>query len=143
MGFTPRGRVYVLDFTGDEELDGLEVKVRSSSIGMLLDMGDLAADVTVEGKADPLGQVKRLRPVLERFAEVLVSWDMEVKPGVPTPATLEGLLQVETGQVMRIIGAYQQAVASVPTPLPSPSSGGAPSLEGSLPMETLSPSLAS
>jgi hypothetical protein len=142
VGFTPRGKVYVLDFTGDAELDGLTVRARSAPIGMVLDMGELAAaiDDNPAGQAGVLAQMAKMRPVLEKFADVLLSWDLEVKPGEPTPANLDGLLQVDTGQVMRILTAWQKAVSDVPAPLPEPSSGGGPSLEGSLPMEPLSAS---
>lgn len=160
MGFTPNGKIYVLDFEGDSELDGLEVRCRSVPIGAMLAMGDMLEAATqsldVDAPADETPaarqiretraateQVRSMRPLLEAYASVLVSWNLELTPGVPTPATFDGLVQLDPAQVMRVITAWQRAVSDVPAPLPGPSSSGSPSPALSLPMEPLSPSLAS
>lgn len=149
MGFTPKGKVYVLDFEGDPELDGLEVKCRSAPISAMLAMGELLESATSIEGGDPndpavaVRQLQAMRPLLAAYADVLVEWNLELDPGTPVPATFEGLCRLDAGQVMRIIAAWQKAVSDVPAPLPEPSSSGAPSLAASLPMEPLSPSLAS
>ena len=156
MGFTPKGKVYVLDFEGDPELDGLVVKARSAPVSAMLAMSDMLEAATAEPAPAPadetpkqrelresraaVQQIKAMRPLLLAYADVLVEWDLELRPGVPTPATFEGLCQLDPAQVMRIIAAWQRAVADVPVPLPGPSSSGAPSVAASLPMETLSAS---
>lgn len=155
MGFTPKRKVYVLDFEGTD-LDGLTARTRSASIGTMLDIGnaiDGAGDVpTVEVLAglperEQLSKIaefmKKIGDAVDQFAAVLVSWDLEDEHGHPVPAGVGGLLTLEPGELMLLIGAWRKAVADVPAPLPETSSGGTPSLEGSLPMDPLSPSLAS
>ena len=142
MGFTPKSKIYVLDFTGDDELDGLTVRARSSSIGALMDISGLAATFK-GGEVDDVTAVAEFGKLIEAFADVLVSWDLELQPGVPTPPDASGLRRMEFSHFLRLITAWQGAVSDVPAPLPQPSSSGTPSLEGSLPMEPLSSSLAS
>ncbi len=155
MGFTPKRKVYVLDFEGTD-LDGLEVRAYSTTVGRMLDMGAAMSDAGSAPELDdmesmPVEEIKTvvtrymdsLRGVIEQFAEVLVSWNYEAVPGVATPATIDGLRTLDPGHLKMIISAWQRVVADVPAPLAEPSSGGTPSLEGSLPMEALSSSLAS
>ncbi len=150
MGFTTKRKVYVLDFAG------LEVRARSTTLGRMLDMGDMVDaagdDLDVDALAAmPAAAQKKLvgermagmRRIIDDFAAVLVSWNLEDDDGRPIPATTEGLRTLDPGELMTIIRTWQRVVADAPAPLPGPSSSGAPSLEGSLPMEALSPSLAS
>lgn len=138
MGYKRPGKVYRLVFTDD--LDGLEVKARSMSTGDLLDMAPLLdLKMSTSPTADELGQV---RDLLERFAGVLVSWNLEDDDDQPVPADVDGLLAQDLGFVMQVITAWADAVSGVPAPLPQPSPGGEPSLAASIPMETSSASLA-
>lgn len=140
VGYRRPRKIHQLTFDqSDGELEGLEVTLYSLSVGQLLDMTRTAdqADRSVED----------MEKFFNDFAAALVSWNLEDgaidDDGVslqPVPATLEGVRSCDLGFVIRISNAWMEAVAGVPAPLPVPSSGGQPSLEGSLPMEPLPPS---
>lgn len=154
MAFTPPETIYVLDFAGTE-LDGLTVEARSSDIGgvlalseMIDGMGDVpdpedAASVTPEKLARYAKAMGLLYKIIDTYSRVLVSWDLEIPAGNPVPATAEGMHRLNTRHLMMIVKAWQQAVSQVPADLGKDLPGGGPSPEASLPMEPLSPSLAS
>jgi len=139
MGYTPKRRVFRLRFE-DEEYDGLVVKVRSTSVGRLLEfMGFLAMDTDDLTPAD----VEKITGLFEAFAEVLAEWNVETEDGEPVPATLDGVRTQDADFVMAIMRVWFQAVTQPPAPLPATSSAGGPSAVPPLPMEPLSPSRAS
>ncbi len=139
-GFQPPRKTYVLDFEGTD-LDGLTVKARGASLGQFLALGQLAEDADqAEGAA---GESAAISAMLALFDELLVEWNLDDENGVRIPATAEGMATLDPSQVMAIIGAWQRAVAAVPVPLKDASTGGSPSVVRSMPMEPLSPSLAS
>jgi hypothetical protein len=156
-GFRPKRRVYVLDFADDPELDGAEIKARSTSLGAVLGLGKTAeklADLprTAEEIAalDQAGQaatmpaaLSALGGVVDSFVEALVSWNLVDDAGLPLPANRAGLLTLDPAHVMRIVRAWQQAVSDVGADLGKESISGPPSVAGSLTMEPLSPSLPS
>jgi hypothetical protein len=148
VGFTPKRTVYTLDFEGTE-LDGLIVKARSVSVGTLLEftaMADLAERLTGDGAAQAAEGVEVMRVVgdlLGSFADVLRSWNLTDEDGDDVPPTLDGLRSLEFRHAMTIITAWTRAASDVPAPLSSGSSGGAPPLELSIPMDAPSASQAS
>jgi hypothetical protein len=156
VAFTPPEPLYELDFSGTE-LDGLTVTARSTDIGttlafseMLDGMGDLPdpdaddpGDVTPEKAARYGKAMDSLRRIIEAYARVLVSWDLEIPAGVPVPASAEGMMRLNPRHMMMIIKAWQVAVSQVPDDLGKDLPGGALSPAASLPMEPLSESLAS
>lgn len=154
MAFTPPETIYVLDFTGTE-LDGLNVEARSSDIGgvlalseMIDGMGDVpdpedAASATPDKLARYAAAMDSMRKIIETYSRVLVRWDLEIPAGSPVPATAEGMHRLNPRHLMMIVKAWQQAVSQVPDDLGKDSPGGGPSPEALLPMEPLSPSLAS
>jgi hypothetical protein len=123
MGFKHQAKVYRLVFD-DPALAGLEVRARSLSIGELRD------DDT---------------SVLEAFAKALDSWNLEDEGGEPLPPTLETLESYpDIDFINALSAAWLNAVAGVDDELGKGSDSGRPSLEESaIPMEPLSPSLAS
>lgn len=139
VGFTPKSKVYRLDFSGDEELDGLVVKARSAPIGFVVELATFA-ERAQRSTADTAEDLAEMGQMIDRFADVLVEWNLELRQGEPTPANAQGLRQLEMGHFLRLITAWQQAVINVPAPLPQTSSGGEPSVEASLPMAPPSPS---
>jgi hypothetical protein len=156
VAFTPTRVLYELDFAGTE-LDGLTVSACSADIGWVLGlstmidaMGDMpdpddedATDLT-PGKAARYGAaMASMSKLVEDFARVLDSWDLEIPAGTPIPATVEGLHRLDPRHLMMIVKAWQQAVSQVPADLGKDSPGGAPSPVASLPMEPLSESRAS
>jgi hypothetical protein len=134
MGYKAR-RVYVLEFV---DLDGLEVRARSTTIDKFMDISALAdlspgMDFTDEDRA-------KIHELCAAFAECLVGWNLEDDDEQPIPATLDGLLSIDLDLVMSIVRAWLDAVASVSPPKGAPSPNGSRSVEGSLPMAPLSPS---
>jgi hypothetical protein len=133
----------------DEEFEGLVVYARRLTIGQLLDLTALQG---LKNLADDSPEVReKLQEVFNLLASLIKSWNLEELadeddedgPRVPVPVTGEALAQQDLGLVMAMINAIQDASAGVSAPLDRSSSAGQPSLELSLPMETLSPSLES
>jgi len=139
-GYVRKRRVYRLQFE-DEELDGLVVKVRSASVGRLLEFMRFLAGLS--GDDLTADDVEKFAGLFESFADVLQEWNVEDEDGRPVPATLEGVRSQDGDFVMDIMRVWFQAVTQPPAPLPATSSAGAPSAAPPLPMEPLSPSRAS
>ncbi|MGW3144832.1 hypothetical protein ACWDG1_09155 [Streptomyces sp. NPDC001177] len=80
-----------------------------------------------------------------KFVERLVSWNLDDETGKAIPATPEGMRQADQGLIRAMAEAWIQALVGVhdADPLPESSPSGEPSLVESVPMEALSPSLAS
>ncbi len=153
MAFTPGRVLYELDFTGTE-LDGLTVEAASSTVGGLFTMSEMIDGLGElpdpdDTKAGPeqlaryAGAMAQLRKLIETFAEVLDSWDLEIPAGRPVSPDVDGMLKLQPRHMLMIINAWKAAVSQVPADLGKDSIGGAPSPVASLPMEPLSPSLAS
>lgn len=129
MGFVQE-RVFRLVFD-DDAFEGLEVRVRSLSIGQVVDIVD-------PPEATP--REKALRGA-QRLAEGLVEWNVEYPDGTPVPMTADGILSQDPALISAINQARLDAVIGVPDPLGPSSNGGATSdQEVQIPMETLSPS---
>ena len=139
-GYVRKRRVYRLQFE-DEELDGLVVKVRSASVGRLLEFMRFLAGLS--GDDLTADDVEKFAGLFESFADVLQEWNVEDEDGRPVPATLEGVRSQDGDFVMDIMRVWFQAVTQPPAPLPATSSAGGPSAAPPLPMEPLSPSRAS
>lgn len=122
MGYRPKRKLYVLDFTGTEH-EGLEVSMRSLTVGEELQLEDL-----------------RGRQVFEMMTGLLKTWNVEDDEGNPVPATFEGVCTQDSTFIMAILNALQTAASGVPDPLPQSSPNGEPSLVASIPTETLSAS---
>ncbi len=118
-------RVYRLKFESDA-MAGLEVKVRSMSIGDSLEFAEEAEKI---GAAKDVNQI---RPVLEKLASAIVSWNVEEDDGTPVPVSVEGVIELELSAVTAIIEAWMEVIGGVPAPLPKDSSGGV-----TVPMESL------
>jgi len=140
VGYVRKRRVYRLRFE-DEELDGLVVKVRSASVGRLLEFMRFLAGLS--GDDLTADDVEKFAGLFESFADVLQEWNVEDEDGRPVPATLEGVRSQDGDFVMAIMRVWFQAVTQPPAPLPATSSAGGPSAVPPLPMEPLSPSRAS
>jgi hypothetical protein len=135
MGFVRSTVKLVFD---DPQFEGLEVKSRRLSAGVLLTISrmrnrDWNGDGAVEG--------------IEEFAGLLVTaltgWNLEDEDGTAVPLTARSLADVDYKMLFAISDALLDASAGVSPPLSPPSSDGSQSVEASIPMETLSPSPAS
>lgn len=123
-----------LDFSGTE-YDGLEVRMRPTSIDGLLDIAITAERLEgLQGGASPAELKKGMRAVLEPLAALLVSWNL-TRSGEEVPASADGLLTVPPALLGRIMNAYVAAQAVVDPKQPSGSSdGGTSGLATSIPM---------
>ncbi|MGP3917689.1 hypothetical protein [Nonomuraea sp. 10N515B] len=128
----------------DGELQGLEIRARRVSIEQFFDLAPL-----IDGKFDVFDPQDReaLRDLFMQFGKVLVSWNLEDEDedgtSTPIPCTAEEFMRQDPAFVREVLNAWAEAVSGVSAPLEQPSPGGEPFPEGSLPMEVLSPSLAS
>lgn len=132
-----KAKIFLLKFA-DEDMDGLEVRIRSTTMAGLIDMAklaDLSKEVTQE-------DLVALDPLFDRFIACLDSWNLE-DDGEPVPMTKAALMDQDIDFVLEVIGAWVEAAAGVSAPLGQKSNAGELSLAESIPMETLPPSLAS
>ncbi len=135
-GFRHKPKIYKLVFA-DPEMEGLIVRARSTSTRQFLEIQSMA------DAADDAEGVTAMKTLFATFASVLVSWNLEDDDGQELPTSVDVLLDQEFAFVMAMVTAWIEAVGGVTGPLDSSSTNGATLLEGSLQMETLSPSLAS
>jgi hypothetical protein len=139
MGFTVPRRIYKLEFDG-EKYAGIVVRVRAMSFATLLDIENMRRSDEMADRAEMRAQLDEFHGI---FVDHLVDWNLEEEDGAPVPLTVEGLRSQEGSFVTSIIAAWRDTPTEVPAPLGRPSSDGDPSVELSVPMESLSESLAS
>lgn len=144
MGYRAQARQFNISF---EDREGLEVRAASTSLGNLMDLLDLAQ---MDGKFKPEDRV-RLDRLFQLFMDCVREWNLEHEElrrdedgqvigqeWVPTPRTVEGLKKHDFGFVLDLVFAWMDGVTgSQKGPLEPNSDDGRPSLEVSIPMETL------
>ena len=136
MGYKRPGKLHTLTWGEGSELHGLQVVVRSLSIGALVQFAGLAAKITADG-VTPAELAEAAPELFGAFAGRLAGWNLEDDTG-PVPATLEGVESQDLEFVVQIVLAWMEAVASVGNPLPDGSGPSPPpGPEASLPMEPL------
>ena len=135
-GYVRKRRQFVLVFE-DPEMEGLEIRAASTSTGNLLDLMDLA-DMD---RAQLREQKDRLTELFGKFIDCVREWNLEHEgpdgEPVPTPRTVEGLLQHDPDFVLDITMAWMDGVVGTPGPLDKTSADGRPSAEQSIPMDDL------
>lgn len=134
MGSRRNPKQYKLIFA-DGDYEGLEVVMRSVTIR---EMRQLRGSSSDESEGDDT-----FDQLLGVVASHMVEWNREDEDGQPLPPTLESLEDEEPSLIHTIINQWTEAVAGVPAPLEQPSNSGETALVESIPMEALSPSLAS
>lgn len=132
MGSRRNPKLYKLVFDEDTEYPGLEVTLRSLTIGQM-------RAIRTDGDDDEILVVGSAKLI----AKQLVSWNREDEDGNPLPPTLESLMGEEADLINLIVDRWTQAIRGVSAPLEQPSNDGEPSAVESIPMAPLSPSLAS
>lgn len=152
MGYKRKRKIYKLTFTGDSELEGLEVMARSLSVGQMLELVKLAdsagmVDARAFGgplAADPVGAdsaemskeaVAAVEGMIGYFAKALMTWNLEDEDGKKIPATLKGLKDQDTDFVLKIIGEWMTAASGVSADLGKGSTSGPRFPEVSIPMD--------
>jgi hypothetical protein len=133
-GYRRKSKNYVLAFE-DPEMDGLEVKVKSMSVGKVREF--LARSRSDDG-VDVDG-------TFTDFEKALLSWNLLDDDDQPVPPTRVGIDAQDVDFIMAIVTAWMETITGVADadPLDGRSNFGEPSLVASLPMEPLSASQAS
>ncbi|MEU6785908.1 hypothetical protein ABZ912_42535 [Nonomuraea angiospora] len=126
----------------DGEFEGLEVRVRSISVRRFLQLGPLLEASFSDGFSEK--DIAEMEALFREFSQTLVSWNLaDEDTDEPVPCTFDAFMDQDIAFVKEIISSWAEHIAGVAAPLEQPSPGGEPFPEESLPMETLSPSLAS
>lgn len=136
------GRTYNLIFDEESSWPGVVIKARSTSLGQLLGVADLAASVDAARSGADVQSV--LRDSLKVFLDSVVSWNLEVRNAAgqlePVPVTFEGVASLpDQGVIFAAIEKWRDAQVAVPerSPLPGPSGSGGSLPAGSIPMAPL------
>lgn len=127
MAFKRKRKVYVLDFDGTE-YEGLEVKVGGLTTGEYLELVGLSAPGN-----DGTGETEKM---LQFFSAHLRSWNLLDEDDVPVPTTFDGVKTNDLTMNMFIVGAWTDALASVPEKTGKESTSGDLTLS-SIPVESL------
>lgn len=132
MGYKRTPKLYHLKFGEDTDYPGLEVAIRDTSLGQFLAARATGAD------GDPIAGM------VDLLIDRIHSWNLEDdQTGEPVPTTREAILGEDSDMIFDIVRMWQQAMTGVAAPLDDASPSGETSEEASIPMEALSPSLAS
>jgi hypothetical protein len=128
MGYKGTPRTVKIDFAQGHEHHGAEARARRMSFGEWEEIAESDEDNAVA-----------------EFGKRLVSWNLTDDDDQPIPATPEGMRMVDTSLLTALKNAWVQSITGVhgADPLPQSSPSGEPSQVVSIPMEPLSPSLAS
>jgi len=133
MGFRLRNKRINISFEEGHEYHGLEVSLKGLSLGDFLELQGI-------GEVDN----STLAAQLKRFAESLIDWNLEDETGTPIPPTPDAVYGQDQDLMLLLATRWMQVLqGDVPAPLEQPSPDGEPSLEASIPMDTLSSPLAS
>lgn len=124
------GRKVLLLRFEDPDFEGIEVRIRSTSMGRVLALKDQADAARKGGGLDELSELTDL------FVAKLESWNIEDDEG-EVPATREGLLRLDLHDALYLITSWFDAMTSVGDDLGKGSISGSPSPEASIPMEVL------
>ncbi|NUS26929.1 MAG: hypothetical protein HOV92_22255 [Streptomyces sp.] len=135
MGYKAKTKNITIRFAEDHEYHGAEAVLR----GMTYGEWEIAVGLDGgEGQNTGAASVKD-------FVEHLISWNLEDEMGQPLPITMDAVKAIDKDLIAALNNAWIQALIGVhdADPLPDSSPSGEPSLVESVPMEALSPSLAS
>lgn len=124
-----QSRQFILRF---EDLPGLDVAMRSVSVGKLMDMAAMA-DKVKTGEAD----VDEALELFRLFADRLISWNLDDDTDQPVSADLEGVRSLDTDLFMQIFEGWFEGMTKAPKASRTPSANGSSHPEVSLPMESL------
>lgn len=136
MGYKPKLKTYLVRFDEGHEYHGAEARLR----GMTYGEWEVAAGLD-GGEGDTNGAAS-----VARFVDHLISWNLEDDSGQVLPITMDAVKALDKDLIAALNNAWIQTLIGVHDgdPLPESSPSGEPSPEASaIPMEPLSPSLAS
>lgn len=129
MGYRKQSTLYKLVF---EKYDGLEVFVKSMSVGDLMELSSSSDFANME---DLKASMEQSEKMLQTFANHLVKWNLETEDGKPVAANLKGIKTQELPFIVELILEWMNQVAKVDENLGLKQN--TMRNLGSLPMETL------
>lgn len=126
---------YRLEWPEGHELHGLVVRARGLSIG------DLKVVSSVPMDAKGIQQLDAVGPLLDVFADRIISWNLVDEKDEPVGTSREDMAQADMRTVLPVVMAWVTEVSSIPDPLPKGSNSGQQFPEVSIPMEMSLPNL--
>lgn len=112
---------------------GLTVRARSISMGQVLELSQ-SIEARIFGPAVSPEDLPHLERIITTLGGALIDWNI-TDDGQPVPADVDGLRSLDPQLFRAVTLAWIEAMATVPRPLASPSAGGVPSEEASIPMD--------
>jgi hypothetical protein len=128
MGFQRVTKPIALTFDEDHELHGLEVTLKTPSLGEFMELADQA------GKVESIEDAEK---GFRRLADFIVSWNLEDEAGEPIKPSYEALVAQDAAFTRLLVDAFMASVGTVSRPLPLGSNDGDNPIVASLPMEPL------
>lgn len=149
--FYTRRKTYKLVWAEGEELAGLEVRATATSLRYYMAITAIVDGDPPESFEDDDGVVYDFAAnpkseydfIVKVLSKCLLDWNLTDEDEVPVPATEKGLWDQDREFLLYLARAWVDALGSISAPLAKPSDGGSSLAEESIPMETLSESLAS
>jgi hypothetical protein len=132
VGYRHKPKNIVLKFDEGSDYPGFECTLRGLTLGEYREVIGI----------DEVDNVA-IGSMLDSFATALISWNLEDEQGHPVAPTPEAVLAQDKDLMLKAAESWIDAIHGVPAPLGQSSPDGAPSPEVSIPMDVLSPSLAS
>ncbi|MFI1889813.1 hypothetical protein [Streptomyces jumonjinensis] len=116
----------------DPEYHEVQAVARRLPLADYLELVGLSAE-------DEPGSAPHVVRQLERFADALISWNIEEENGAPTPASREEFFRLDETLALALATEWVERLGGkVDGPLPQSSPAGEPSPVASIPTETLS-----
>ncbi|MFE0378335.1 hypothetical protein ACFW1M_22755 [Streptomyces inhibens] len=134
MAYRKQGRRIEISLAGHTEYGDVRAVARGMDLDSYLELMGYTEGPEVTSKSGIVRQ-------LERFADALISWNIEEEDGTPTPATRAEFFALDESLALALATDWIERLGGkVDGPLESSSPDGGPSPEASIPMEPLSSS---
>lgn len=121
MGFRKVPVIYTLTFEG--EYEGLEVRMKSTSLGKMRQILNLL-DSRDDDDESMNGTFELIDSLIELLIEQAVSWNMEDEQGRPIEFTSESLNDQDLPFVMELTNRYMETISGPDKELGKDSPGG-------------------
>lgn len=132
MGYRHKPKNITLTFDEGSDYPGFECTLRGLTLG---EYREVIGIDEVDNNA--------IGSMLDRFSTALISWNLEDEQGRPVAPTQDAVLAQDKDLMLKAAESWIDAIHGVPAPLGQSSPDGGLSPEVSIPMDVLSPSLAS
>jgi hypothetical protein len=132
-------KYYTLRFPEAHQFSGLVVSIKPISYEDLITVTSLQGTARESGGSD----LAELEPLFEILSRAIIKWSLTEDDDTMAKTDPASLKREDFAMIMAIIDAWTKVVTGITPSLGKGSTSGAPFPEGSIPMETLSPSLLS